>query len=48
MFSKTTFRKTSKFGYYVRFAPFFLEEKPLDIFVLYNKGISFPADSLSI
>ena len=50
MFSKTTFQKTIKFGYYMNFPLFsFLEEKPLDfICALQKGGICLPIVSSSI
>ena len=40
MFSKITFQKRSKFGYYWRFSFFlFLQRKPRAVFVLHNTGV---------
>ena len=48
MFSKTTFQKKGKCGYYMRFRSFsFLEKKPLDLICALQKGICLPIAFLS-
>ena len=48
MFSKITFQKRSKCGYYWRFPLFkFLQEKPRTVFVLHNMRVSIKFLSLS-